>query len=234
MPSLSGIKYRIHSALKFGRHNHRTVFAKIFDDRYWGDEESVSGIGSRLAQTEHIRRELPRIFSQFDVTHLFDAPCGDLNWMKLVLAETQIDYHGGDIVPEVLEIASQHSPDANYTFTVFDITRDTFPSADLWLCRDVLFHLSFANIWKALDNFARSDIRMMLVTTHTEPNIINRDIFNGDFRLVDLFAAPFSLPRAIALDRFPDYAEPLPPREMILLRREDLAAHLQTVKRRAM
>ena len=230
MPSLSGIKYRINSAFKFGRHDHRSVFAKIFVDRYWGDEESVSGIGSRMGQTEHIRREMPRILKQFNVKRLFDAPCGDLNWMKLVLAETKIDYHGGDIVPEVLEIARRNSPDPAYPFTVFDITSDTFPTADLWLCRDVLFHLSFANIWKVLENFARSDVQLMLVTTHTETNIRNRDIFTGDFRLIDLFSPPFSLPLSTVLDRFPDYADPMPPRDMILLRREDLAAHLQTVK----
>ena len=231
MPSLAGIKYRIQTALKFGRHDHRSVFAKIFADRHWGDEESVSGIGSRMGQTEQIRHELPRIFTQFDVKRLFDAPCGDLNWMKHVLAETKIDYAGGDIVPEVLEIARRNSSNPAYPFTVFDITGDPFPAADLWLCRDVLFHLSFANIWKALDNFAGSDVRMMLVTTHTDPGIVNRDIFTGDFRLLDLFAPPFSLPHAIVQDRFPDYAPPMPARDVVLIRREALAAHLKTVKR---
>lgn len=227
MPSWAGIKSRLHSALTFGRHDHRSVFQRIFDDRYWGDEESVSGIGSRLVQTEHIRRELPRILKQYEIKRLFDAPCGDLNWMKAVLAGTDIDYAGGDIVPEVVERARLNSPDPAYRFSVFDITRDRFPVADLWVCRDVLFHLSFANIWKALENFSRSDVKMMLVTTHTVKDVANRDIWTGDFRLLDLFKPPFSLPPDIVLDRFPDYAEPLPARDMILLRREDLARHLQ-------
>lgn len=227
MPSWVGLKSRIASALQFGRHDHRTVFSRIFKDRYWGDEESVSGIGSRMIQTEHIRRELPRIINQYDIQRLFDAPCGDLNWMKFVLRQVKVDYEGGDIVPEVVELARRNSPDPTYRFRVFDITSDPFPPADLWVCRDVLFHLSFANIWKALRNFSRSDVGMMLVTTHTDERVINRDIWTGDFRLLDLFKPPFSLPRDMVLDRFPDFAEPLPARDMVLIRREDLARHLE-------
>ena len=231
MPSLIGLKNRLHSALKFGRHDHRSVFSHIFNDRYWGDEESVSGIGSRMVQTETIRRELPRIIAEHRVKRLFDAPCGDLNWMRSVLAETKVDYAGGDIVPEVVELARQNSPEPTYQFSVFDITRDRFPAADLWLCRDVLFHLSFANIWKALENFAGSDVSMMLVTTHTDERVVNRDIWTGDFRLLDLFKPPFLLPRSMVLDRFPDYAEPMPARDMVLFRREDVAAHLKLRRR---
>lgn len=228
MPSLIGLKNRLHSALKFGRHDHRNVFQRIFDERYWGDDESVSGIGSRMAQTEHIRRELPRILTQYKIERLFDAPCGDLNWMKSVLAQSNVQYEGGDIVPEVVERARRNSPDPAYRFSVFDITSDHFPVADLWVCRDVLFHLSFAKIWQALENFSRSDVGMMLVTTHTVPGVANRDIWTGDFRLVDLFQPPFSLPTSIVLDRFPDFAEPMPSRDMILISREDLAQHLKS------
>lgn len=228
MPSVIGLKNRLSNALKFGRHDHRRVFSRIFKERYWGDEESVSGIGSRMAQTENIRRELPRILAQYKIQQLFDAPCGDLNWMRSVLAQSKVGYVGGDIVPEVIELARKNSPGPACQFRVFDITSDPFPAADLWVCRDVLFHLSFANIWKALENFIRSDVRMMLVTTHTDEGVVNRDIWTGDFRLLDLFKPPFSLPPAIVLDRFPDYAEPLPARDMVLIRREDLAQHLKT------
>ena len=222
---------RLRSTMKFARHSHRTVFSRIYSERYWGDDESVSGIGSRMAFTETIRHELPRLIEQYRVGRLFDAPCGDLNWIRPVLEQTKVDYVGGDIVPEVVELARRNSPSESYEFTVFDITGDRFPTADLWLCRDVLFHLSFDNIWKALANFARSDVGLMLVTTHTAANIVNRDIWNGDFRLIDLFKPPFSLPRSIVLDRFPDYAEPQPERDMILLRRQDVAEHLRAVGR---
>ena len=127
--------------------------------------------------------------------------------------------------PEVV-IWPTETPDPAYR-SCFRHTRDRFPSADLLVCLDVLF-TSFAHIWKALENFGQSDVAMMLVTTHTDERVVNRDIWTGDFRLVDLFKPPFSLPPAIVLERFPDYAEPLPARDMVLIRREDLAQHLRT------
>jgi hypothetical protein len=227
---LLGLRKRLANFVNYGRHDHRAVFSKIFNDRHWGDEESVSGIGSRMAQTENIRRELPQIIAQYGIKRLFDAPCGDLNWIKPVLIQTNVDYIGGDIVPEVVEMARRNSPNPEYQFRVFDITKDDFPSADVWLCRDVLFHLSYANIWKALQNFARSDVEMMLVTTHTAVSLENYDIWTGDFRLLDLFKPPFSLPASIVLHRFPDYAPPMPERDMVLMRRRDIVEHLRVRK----
>jgi SAM-dependent methyltransferase len=221
---------RSNSLIKYGRHNHRDVFSKIYHNRMWGDQESVSGFGSRMVQTEHIRRELPRIIQQHGVKKLFDAPCGDLNWMRLVLEETKVDYEGGDIVPEVVELAKKNSPNPAFTFSVFDIVRDSFPIADLWLCRDVLFHLSFDNIWKVFRNFVRSEISYVLLTTHTSDRVRNRDILNGDFRETDFFKPPFSLPPTLVIERFPDYADDAPPRDMVLFKREDLALHLSQLR----
>jgi hypothetical protein len=231
MPSLKGALQRIGNSLRFGRHNHRSVFSHIFESRYWGDYESVSGLGSRMTQTEVIRAQLPLIIEKYQVKTLFDAPCGDLNWMKAILETTDVDYIGGDIVPEVVELARLNSPNPAYRFSVFDIAEDPFPTADLWLCRDVLFHLSFATIWKALDNFCASGVPLMLVTTHTDSAVKNRNIVTGDFRYLDLFKPPFSLPATMVLERFADFAPPAPPRDMILIRREDLAAHIRTLRR---
>ncbi len=231
MPSLKGAFQRLSNSLRFGRYDQRSVFSHIFESRYWGDYESVSGIGSRISQTEEVRTQLPIIIEKYGVRTLFDAPCGDLNWMKSVLETVSIHYIGGDIVPEVVALAQANSPNPAYEFKIFDIATDPFPAADLWLCRDVLFHLSYAVIWQALDNFCRSDVPLMLVTTHTDDTVKNRNIVTGDFRYIDLFKPPFALPATMALERFADFAPPAPPRDMILLRREALAAHLKTLRR---
>jgi len=228
MPSLQGALRRLSNSLKFGRFDHRSVFSHIYKSRYWGDHESVSGLGSRMTQTENIRAQLPEIIEKYAVKTFFDAPCGDLNWMRSVLEAVQVDYIGGDIVPEVVERARQNSPNPAARFMQFDIIEDPFPAADLWLCRDVLFHLSFANIWSALRNFCNSSIPLMLVTTHTDSSVPNRNIVTGDFRYIDLFKPPFSLPASIVLERFPDFAPPAPARDMILIRRDALATHLES------
>jgi len=210
-------------AARFGRYDHKKVFEHIFDSRYWGDKESVSGLGSSMSQTEHVRRELPLLMKRHNLHTLFDAPCGDLHWMRHILETNDIAYIGGDIVPGVVEAAKANCPSKNASFRVFDIMTDDFPKADIWLCRDVLFHLSNKNIFETLRNFGRSEIPYILVTTHTAPEVINRNIVTGDFRRIDLFKPPFNFPASVVVDRFVDFAPPANPRDLVLIRREDIA-----------
>ena len=49
-----------------------------------------------------------------------------------------------------------------------DITRDRLPRVDLILCRDVLPHLSFADIARAVDNFKRSGATWLLTNTFVD------------------------------------------------------------------
>ena len=226
MVSINSVLRRAGRAMRFGVRDHRKVFEHIYDTRYWGDSESVSGAGSSLAQTEQIRAELPKVIERFGIGTLFDAPCGDLHWMREILAKVDIDYIGGDIVPAVVRLAAENNKSDRASFRVFDITSDAFPDADLWLCRDVLFHLANDKIFKALENFASSNVKYILLTTHTDSPVVNRNMVTGDFRQLNMLAAPFNLPAEAVLYRFPDFAPPLPPRDMVLLRREDVAAAL--------
>lgn len=214
---------RVVRTLNFSRFDHKRVFQHIYDKRYWGDQESVSGIGSSLEQTAPIRRELPDLFRKHGIKSLIDAPCGDLHWMQHVLREVDVSYTGGDIVPDIVHSAENRKARQDDKFIIFDITDEKFPDVDLWICRDVLFHFSYNQIRKTLANFVSSNVEYILVTTHTAPNISNRNIATGDFRRIDIFKPPFSFPRSIVIDRFDDYVPPAEPREMVLIRRTDLA-----------
>ena len=75
-------------------------FNKIYSTNYWFDNESRSGTGSSLRSTENIRFHLPKILEKFNIKKLFDAPCGDFNWMSQVLKSVEIDYLGSDIVKD--------------------------------------------------------------------------------------------------------------------------------------
>ena len=227
MASPLSIIRRLTRSAGFARFNHRSVFSHIYQNKYWGDRESVSGSGSSIAQTEPIRKALPALLARHGIRSMIDAPCGDLHWMKLILEEMGIRYVGGDIVPEVVEMARANNSYADATFVDFDIIESPFPDVDLWLCRDVLFHFSFRDLKRALDNFARSNVPYVLVTSHIGDNVNNRAIVTGDFRQLNLFKAPFQLQESAVIDRFVDYASPAPPREMLLLRREDFMAMLR-------
>lgn len=221
MPTVLSVARRLATWSKFIAHNRQDTFRKIFRERYWGDDESVSGIGSSLAQTANIRRQLPVMFEKFGIRTVYDAPCGDFYWMREVVAASDIDYTGADIVPEVIEKARENAGDLKVRFAVADIVEDPLPRVDLWICRDCLFHLNYSAILAALRNFAASGSTYILLTTNAG-DIRNRNIVSGDFRPLDMHAEPFNLPRD-ALFTFDDFAAPLPPRSMILLDREQVS-----------
>ena len=202
-------------------------FTRIYESNHWANDESVSGDGSSFAYTRGLRAALPAMFDQFGVKRLLDAPCGDFNWMQHVLREHPLDYVGCDIVAPIVQKLQDRHGDVHRRFQQLDITKDALPRADLWLCRDCLFHLNVADIGRALDNFLASGIPYLLTTTHTNPGgvFINTDIRSGDFRRIDLFAAPFNLPRDV-LFAVDDWVAPDPQRQMCLWSREQVAAAL--------
>lgn len=222
MPNPVSVLRRAKRALRFGFRTREGAFRHIFESRYWGGTESVSGVGSSLVQTEHIRAELPKLVRRFGINSILDAPCGDLYWMKHVLPEMDLDYIGADIVQGVVNLAQANNTYDRAEFRQLDIVEGPLPSADLWLCRDVLFHLSFKEIRQALRNFLNSEIDYILVTSHKGEHVPNWNLVTGDFRELNLFTSPFDFPSGKVLHRFDDYAPPFPAREMVMFRREDL------------
>jgi hypothetical protein len=69
---------------------------------------------------------------------------------------------------------------------------------DLVLCRDCLVHLSFANIHHAIANLKRSGTCWLLTTTFPDASA-NRDIDDGDWRVLNLQYAPFLFPAPLAV-----------------------------------
>ena len=203
-------------------------FTWIYKNNHWSSEESASGLGSTLKYTENLRHELPKLLRQFSLRRVFDAPCGDFNWMKSVVDQTAVEYVGGDIVLPLVKALNQkyENPTKRIAFVHIDLTRDEFPSADLMICRDCLFHLSFKDTHSLLDNYVRSGIPYLLTTTHHHGgNFNNFDIQTGGFRMIDLFSAPYHFPREV-LASIDDWVEPDPRRQMCLWSREQIVAAL--------
>lgn len=142
------------------------VFGWIYKTNAWGDDESASGYGSNVRYTENVRIEIPKLIEQFGVRTFLDAPCGDYHWFKFVRRNPDVSYIGGDIVPDLIQRNQDQYTDENTCFRVLDITRQRLPDADMWLCRDCLFHLSNRDIFRTISSFLSSDIRYWLVTTH--------------------------------------------------------------------
>lgn len=217
----SAAALRLYYSVMYG--DRRDVFRSKFLSNAWGSEESASGDGSTLFQTENLRRELPRILRDHGVSRFFDAPCGDYNWFRYVERENGFSYLGADIVPELIERNQQVYANATTSFMTLDIAADPLPPADLWMCRDCLFHLSNRDIFRVLANFLQADIQWLLTTTHYECRK-NTDTATGGFRLLNLEIEPFTLgpPR----DQIEDWAPGAYKRRLSLWDRDQLCSAL--------
>ncbi len=171
------------------------LFDVVFHENYWGSSQSRSGVGSEPEFAAHYRAGLQHLLHIRGFRSAFDAPCGDLKWMIDLIANAEINYQGGDISKLVIDDLHIRLPQLNVQ--IFDICTDAFPDADVWHCRDCLFHLPFADIRRAFENFTNSTIPYALLTTHSSRLLHqNLDVTVGGFRFLDLSCAPICLPKA--------------------------------------
>lgn len=178
------------------------VFDSIYRSNFWGSGESRSGVGSEVDFSKAYLARLRALIEKRGLKRLFDAPCGDLNWSVGLARDPGVAYAGGDISASLIADLRQQHPEID--LTVFDICTDPFPEADVWHCRDCLFHLPFADIRRAFKNFARSSIPYALLTTHRARWLHrNLDVPLGGFRFLDLRRPPIGL--ATAEQYLPDY-----------------------------
>ena len=151
-----------------------------------GFPETVSGGGSTLKNTQDVRQFLPKVISDYNIQSIFDAPCGDRNWIKTIEFDTLgCTYKGGEIVSEIVDDIGMDS------VTVFDIRSDQPPKSDLWFCRDCLFHLSEVDIRQAIQNmvFDNNNFEYCMITSHinNDKNKLdkrNKNISTGEFRVL--------------------------------------------------
>lgn len=198
------------------------LFAHYYEANVWGDQETVSGSHSTIQYTDNIRKELPGLIAKLRVSRILDAPCGDYNWFRLVPRNGDITYIGADIVEALVEHNQKAFGNENTSFRHLDITTEGMPQADLWICRDCLFHFSDLNIWRAIQNFLRSDIRYLLTTTFPHA-AENKNIPTGGFRLLNLELPPFCFPKPI--ESIDDWIEGHPVKKLALWERDVLLSH---------
>lgn len=204
------------------KNNLKDKFMYIHENNLWASNESKSGTGSEVEYTKPIRDWLTENVPRLNINVFVDAPCGDFNWMKLVIPKLDVEYIGLDIVSSLINHNNHNYSSKNIKFNICDLTEDKIPSCDLLMIRDCLFHLSFDDINKVLKNLESTDYKYLLTTTHiVDKNFVNEDITSGDFRLIDIFKAPFSFNKLNINTSFADCPENYPiPREMILIEKK--------------
>jgi len=172
-------------------------FRTIYQENVWGNRNSLSGDGSDLSATEVVRWELPQLLGELEVKTFLDVPCGDFFWMKEVDL-TGIEYIGGDIVPEIIAKVQTDYSRPGCTFSLLNLVTDPLPKVDLIMCRDCLFHFSFADALAAIRNIKKSGSTYLLTTTFPQREI-NIDILTGHWRPINLCLPPYDFPTPLRL-----------------------------------
>ena len=167
-------------------------FTRIYQDNYWASEESISGPGSSMDQTESIRRTLPLITKQYAITSILDIPCGDFHWMQTIPLP-KIEYIGADIVEKIIENNIRQFSTESRKFISLDLTKDPLPYADAIFVRDCFIHLSNNLISRAIENIKASKSKYLITNTFKDVST-NTNIKTGTWRRVNLQISPFNLP----------------------------------------
>ena len=188
----------INGILLWEKPSTEQIFTKIYHENAWKDDQTASGPGSRLEETEIIRSELPRLIEKYKINSILDLPCGDFFWMRTV--DLNIDYTGADIVLDMIRNNQLHYGSySNKRFICIDILGNRIPSADLFLCRDCLPHLSQKDVLQAIKSIISSTCSYLFTTTFPEVET-NLDIVTGAWRPINLQIHPYNFP--IPLESF--------------------------------
>ena len=191
LPGVASLRAFIREHL-LANYLRRRRFESAYTSNYWRGDESRSGRGSSSQQTEAIRAALPDLCAALHITSMLDVPCGDFHWMRLVDL-SGVAYTGVDIVPALVAANMERYGRPGRAFVQLDIVTSVPPRADLVLCRDLLVHLPYCDIMRAMDNIRRSGAIWLLTTTFCDRSA-NADIEDGDWRPLNLELPPFAFP----------------------------------------
>jgi SAM-dependent methyltransferase len=175
----------------------RTAFQAIYAKGAWGRNqfgEASSGLGSTLEFTRIYRVFLQDFLAKHDIRSVVDAGCGDWEFSRAI-DWTGIDYLGLDVVPSVIAGNQRSFASAKVRFAVANIVRDPLPAADLLIVKDVLQHLSHADIARFLAQLPR--YRHVLIVNDVHPDSLTaepQDIQTGGYRPLDSTRLPHSMP----------------------------------------
>lgn len=180
----------------------KDAMKQVYEKNLWGggDTDFYSGTGSHHPELVQPYVEAVRSFlrSFEEPLVVCDLGCGDFNIGKDLVSHTR-RYLAVDIVADLIERNRKLFKAENLEFLCLDIAKDDWPVGDCVILRQVLQHLSNAEIQGIVKKL--HDYKYVILTEHVpegefEPN---KDIISGQgIRLkkksgVDLLAPPFNL-----------------------------------------
>jgi hypothetical protein len=179
----------------------KDAMVQIYENNLWGGKKSefYSGLGSHHPETlDPYIAVVSAFLKDFETPPVVcDLGCGDFNIGKELVKYTK-KYIALDIVPELIAHNKKKFKADNLEFRALDIAKEELPPGDCAVVRQVLQHLSNAEIERVVEKLYA--FKYVILTEHLpkedfEPN---KDIISGQgIRLkkqsgVKLSAPPFN------------------------------------------
>lgn len=174
-----------HKILKHFAGN-RAVFNDIYRRGAWhlGNNQAdgiYSGSGSLPENTSSYENFVSDYISTNNIQSIVDIGCGDFQVANRILEKLPhpVTYTGIDTSSVVIARNSERYNAKNIQFICLDAVKNELPLGDLVLCREVLQHLSNADIMTILPKLKKYQFCLLTNTVHTAPEKINSDIGSG-------------------------------------------------------
>lgn len=180
----------------------KDAMEQVYKMELWGTDKSnfYSGLGSHdPAIVNPYIEVLTSFLTSFEnPLTVCDLGCGDFNVGKELVKHAK-KYVAVDIVANLIEQNKKRFKEKNLEFRCLDIAADDLPSGDCVILRQVLQHLSNAEVESIVRKL--TDFKYVILTEHLPKGdfVANKDIISGQgIRLrkgsgVNLLAAPFNL-----------------------------------------
>lgn len=179
----------------------KAAMSQVYEMKLWGDNNTdfYSGEGSHNPElvNPYIEVLVSFLMKFKNPLTVCDLGCGDFNIGKHLVKHTK-KYIAVDIVPELIARNKEKFKEENLEFHTLDIAVDTLPAGDCAIIRQVLQHLSNAEVNSIVKKL--TDFKYVIITEHLPKGsfVSNKDIISGQgIRLkkhsgVNLLAAPFN------------------------------------------
>ena len=141
------------------------VFADIYKNGEWGGQfgQFCSGSGSNEYHASRYADVIRAVIRDKKIRSVVDLGCGDFT-VGAKLQMEGVRYTGVDIVCDLIRLNQEKFGSANVSFQCADIITEDLPAGDLCLIRQVLQHLSNAEILSILKNVRKYEY--VIITEH--------------------------------------------------------------------
>ncbi|CAM4321410.1 class I SAM-dependent methyltransferase [Gillisia hiemivivida] len=180
----------------------KDAMEQVYEMKLWGDNKSdfYSGLGSHDPEiiNPYLEVLISFLTSFKNPLRVCDLGCGDFNVGKELVKHTK-KYVAVDIVTNLIEYNREKFKAENLEFHCLDIAVDDLPSGDCVILRQVLQHLSNAEVQSLVSKL--TDYKYVILTEHLPEGdfVPNKELISGQgIRLkkrsgINLLAPPFNL-----------------------------------------